>query len=237
MPIRDDDPEVGDQLDEVPGQRALIQRRGGGVEEQQDDIDDHCWKDHQEVGLELVLHGHALGAGGGDGGVGDEGQVVAEHGTAHNGAADHGHGHAGDVGDLDADGHQGGDRAHGGAHGKGQDAADDEDAGQDHAGRQQLQAQIGSGGHRAHGIGHAGEDAGFQEDEEHQDQRVISAALAEAGDQVIKAHGVLILLPHGAEDERADDGDQDTGIQRHRAGITGQDGGNDVQDDEDDQWQ
>ena len=38
------------------------------------------------VDAELVAHFAALAAGGGNGGVGDHGEVVAEHGAAHHGA-------------------------------------------------------------------------------------------------------------------------------------------------------
>lgn len=229
-----DDQDVRQQLDEVPGEGALIQCGGNGLERQQHDGDDHGRQNHEEVGLKLILHFHLLGTGGSDGGIRDEGHVVAEHGAAHHDAAYQRHIHAGLVGDLNADGHQGGNGTHGSTHGEAQHAADEEQAGQNHVGGQHLQAQVGHGGNGAHAIGDSVENTGLQEDKEHQNQGVITAALAEHGNNPIKVERSFFLLGH-AESKREDDSNENAHIQGHRARIPGHCSGDDIQYDEDQQ--
>ena len=69
-----------------------------------------------EIALEFVLHGAALTVAGGNGGVGDEGQVVAEHGSAHDASGTQRRVEAGRLGDFQCNGHDEGDGADGGSH-------------------------------------------------------------------------------------------------------------------------
>lgn len=72
---------------------------------------------------ELVLHPAALTVAGGDGGVGYKGEVIPEHGPAHDGADAQRQAEAGGRGDSYADGRDEGDGSHGGAHGGGDKTA------------------------------------------------------------------------------------------------------------------
>ena len=119
----------------------------------QDDVEQEdeegCREDDGKVGLEFVLHGAALGAGGGDGGIGDEGEVIAEEGTA-----DDTSGHEGERGacficQSDGDGHEGDDGADGCADGEGDDAGGEEDAGKYHVGGEKGESEVDSGIDRA----------------------------------------------------------------------------------------
>ena len=58
----------------------------------------------EEVAPEFVLHGAALSVAGGDGSVGNEGQIVAEHSAAHHSAHAQGSGERGDLSHLHSNG-------------------------------------------------------------------------------------------------------------------------------------
>ena len=75
-----------------------------------------CRKGNAYVGTELVGHAAALGLGGHDGGVGDEGEVVAEQAASHNNSRGHGDTGRSGVGYSHGNGYQGGNGATTGAY-------------------------------------------------------------------------------------------------------------------------
>ncbi len=159
---------IGDDLDEVEGQRLQRHDCLGTAEDQQEDQGDQRRRQrHKEVDAELVTHFAALAAGGGNGGVGDHGEVVAEHGAAHYGADDHGEGQTAFFRDANGDGDDGGDGAHRGAGGGAHKGGDDEQAGGQKLHRYQGQAQVHGGFAAAHGRRHIGKGTGQNEDHQH----------------------------------------------------------------------
>ena len=129
-----------------------------------------------EIALEFVLHGAALTIAGGDGGVGDEGQVVAEHGSAHDASGTQRRVEAGRLRDLQGDGHDEGDGADGGSHGSGDEAGDHKQHRHGEPGGDDVEHEVGDalGGAAPH---HADERARRQEDQQHGDDVLISHAL------------------------------------------------------------
>ena len=160
-----------------------------------------------EVGAELVLHLRALGGAGGDGGIGNKAEVVAEHRAAHDGGDAQRQVKAGIGGHRHGDGRQQGDGADGGAHGHGHEARHHEQHGNRQLHRGDGQQEIGHGlGAGASGDAH--EDARHQEDEDHGDDVLIADALSHQLQLFIKAHtAVLQARYQQRHQEGHDDGD------------------------------
>ena len=84
---KDQDDEIRNCLDQVIGIRPHCGAAAPqGQDEQDDQGDQRGRKSDAEIGPEFVLHQNALRLGGGNGGIGDKGQVVSEHGAADNGS-------------------------------------------------------------------------------------------------------------------------------------------------------
>ena len=105
-----------------------------------------------KVAPELIFHGAALAVTGCDGGIGDEGEVVTEHGTAHHGTDAQGSRKACRMGDLHSDGGQQGNGADAGTHGGGNEAGNHENHNYRKPGGNQIQHEISNalGGAAAH---------------------------------------------------------------------------------------
>ena len=98
---------IGEDLDEHKGPGL----HDGGIapadQEQDCQGDEGGGQGDKEVHPELVLQGHPLGPGGGDGGVGDHREVVTEHGAACTGSQHHRYAEAALAGKAHGNGHQG----------------------------------------------------------------------------------------------------------------------------------
>ena len=159
---------VGQDLDEIAGQGLQRHDRLRTAEDQQKDQGDQCRRQSdEEVDTELVAHFAALAAGGSDGGVGDHGEVVAEHGAAHHGTDDHGERQAAFFRNTHGDGDHGGDGTHGGAGGGAHKGGDDEQTSGQEFHRYQGQTQIYRGFAAAHDRRHVGEGTGQNVDHQH----------------------------------------------------------------------
>ena len=195
--------EVRNELDEV----VVVVHRARDVGSQGQRQDEHEGHDGRgqgdlEVLAELVLHLAALALAGGDGGVGDERQVIAEHGAAHDRAhaqrqaeargSRHGHGNGSD----ERDG------THRGAHGDGHEAADHEQHGHGELRRNDGQHEVG---HRLGRVAPHGahEHAGGHEDEDHGDDGLIADATAHNHQLVIE--GQLAVLEAGHQQRNKED--------------------------------
>lgn len=198
----------------------------------QDDVeqeDEECGReDDGKVGLEFVLHGAALGAGGGDGGVGDEGEVIAEEG-----AADDTSGHEGERGacficQSDGDGHEGDDGADGCADGEGDDAGGEEDAGKYHVGGEKGEGEVDSGIDRTDVFGRLGEGSGKDENPDHHHDVAMGCASGEAFDAFAEA-------ARAADDEGPGAGGHEGDGDGHFVEVACHDGGGEVEQEEDEQ--
>ena len=148
----------------------------------------------------------ALGLGGRDGRVGNEGQVVTEHGAAEDDARTVGDTESGALREGDGDRDEDRDRADTGAHGHGDEGRDDEHAGDRHASGQELEQEVRGAGRAAGCLRDAAEHAGEQEDEDHDGDVVIADALRAEVDLLIE--GPFAVLRHGGDPrdgEREDD--------------------------------
>ena len=94
----------------------------GALEGVDDEGGDGRGQDDAEVDPKFIAHATALGACGGDGGVGDEREVVAEEGTTRDDGRDVLHGQAERLGESEGDGHEGNDGADARSDGEGDDA-------------------------------------------------------------------------------------------------------------------
>ena len=148
-----------------------------------------------EVGAELVLHLRALGRAGGDGGVGNKAEVVAEHGTAHDGGDAQGQVKAGVGGHGHGDGGKQGDGAHGGAHGHGHEARHHEQHRHRQLHRGDGQQEVGDR-LRAGASGHAHKDTGHQENEDHGDDVLVTDALSHQLQLFIEADAAVLQARH-----------------------------------------
>ncbi len=185
-----------------------------GLEEKHQDGQDGGRQRHRHVDAELVLHLTPLGAGGGDGGVRDDGEVVSEHRATGDGSGGQGHGKPRFTGDACGDGGQGCNGSHGGAHGCGDESAHDKEAGQEERGRY---CRDGYGHHRIHtagGLGHGAEATGQKVDHAHGHDVAVSGPAQES------LHGVCEAL--SGEQNRQDDGGQ--GCHRGRYLVEGKAG-------------
>ena len=200
---------IGDDLDEA----VILQLHDADVRAQAEREDEH--ERHErggqgdgEVLAELVLHLAALTVAGGDGRVGDKGEVVAEHRAAHDGADAKRQGEArgvrrsdGDRGDerdrADARAHRGGDKA---AHHK------------------EHRHGVPRGNDREHEVRHAlgaaasddaDEDAGLHEDQDHRQDVLVADALSHERELLIKGEGAVL---QAGDEQRREKHDHDRDI-------------------------
>ncbi len=183
----------------------------------------HDQNDHQrgqrrgqgdpEIAPELILHGAALTVAGGDGGIGNEGQVVAEHGAAHDGADAKRQGEAGNVGNGDGDGHDQRDRAAGGAHGGGDKAGGDKQHSHRRPrgcdGEQEIRDRLRTGA-----TGNADEHTGCQEDQDHRHDVLIAHALTHNGKLFVKLERPVLQARNEQRDQEHDH--NGNGVKSHR---------------------
>ena len=175
----DQNHDVGQHLDDAVsagfhGTGAVAAQNGV-----QDHGDDGGGQSHEEVHAELVLHLGAAALGGGNGGVGDHGQVVAEVGAADDRGAHDGGVQTGALGHTDGHGSHGGDGAHGGADGGGDEAAHQKYAGDQQGHGDEVQSQVDDGRFAAHGGSGALEAAGHQIDQNDHHNAGVAHVLAE----------------------------------------------------------
>ena len=152
---------------------------------------------NEEIAAELVLHRTALTVAGGDGGIGNHGQVVAEHRAAHNGTDAQCRAVACSVGYLHSNGRQQRDGTHGGAHGRGDKAAD-------HKQHCHRKLRRNDGQHEVrHALGtgtshHAHKRARRKENQQHGDDILIPHALTHNLQLLIK-RDAAVLYTGGAD--------------------------------------
>ena len=198
---QDQNQQIGHDLDDAVLQHAHLGHHVGTTHDQQhDDGDDGGRQGDEEVHAELIAHLAALAAGGGDGSIGDHGQVVAEHGAAHAGTQHQGDAQAGLVRNADGDGNDGADGAHGGTGGSAHERGDDEHAGSQEVDGDQAQAQVDGGIAAAHGSCHAGEGTGQQIDHQHGQHVLIGRALGKDLETLVDA-----ALGHGKRHQQGNE--------------------------------
>lgn len=213
--------EVGQHL--VPCGPGYI---GGGYHAlPQDDVygehDEGGGGSEVDVGLELVAHAHALCLRGHDGGVGDEGEVVAEEGAAHDDGHDEGERRAGLPGYAHGHGGEGYDGAYGGAYGEGDEAGGQEEAGQEHAVGQEAQGEVDGGVDGSHGTGRLGKSSGEDEDPYHEHEVLVARTAGEDGD-------ALLETELGGDTHGIGRGGEEGDGQGHLVEVTGKDGAYEV---------
>ena len=93
-------------------------------------------QDNFKILAEFIAHIAALGFDRGNGGIGNNGQVVTKHGATNHGTGANGHGKARLLTDAGSNGSQRRNRTHASAHGNGDEAADNEKSRNGHASRQ-----------------------------------------------------------------------------------------------------
>ena len=148
-----------------------------------------------EVGAELILHLAALGRAGGNGGVGDKAQVIAEHGAAHHGCHAQGQGEAGIGSHRHGNGHQQRDGTHAGTHGDGHEAGHHKQHGHSQLGRRHAQQEVG-GSLGAGAAGHAHEDTGGHEDQDHGHDVLVAYAFCHQLQLAVKLDGAVLQTGH-----------------------------------------
>ena len=161
----------------------------------------------EEVAPELILHGAALTVAGGDGGVGNEGQVVAKHGAAYNGAHTEGQIEVRRSGNLHGNGGEQRNGAHAGAHGGGDEAGHHKEHCHGKLGRNQAQHKVGHALSRvsAH---HAYKGACRQENKQHGDNVLVPHAGGHNRELFVKAQAPVLEAGHqNGHQKRNDDGD------------------------------
>ena len=120
-----------------------------------------------------------LAAGSGDGGIGDHGEVIAEHCAADHGAQNHQQVQSALFRNADSDGSDGGDGTHGGAGCRTHERADDKQARRKELDRHEAQAHVHGGVAAAHLSGHGSERAGQDVDDQHGQNVHVGSALGE----------------------------------------------------------
>lgn len=170
-----------------------------------------------DVGLELIVHADALSLRGHDGGVGDERQVVAKEGAAHDDGHDEGERRARLPGNAHGDGGEGYHGAYRGAYGEGDEAGGDEEAGQEHTVGQEAQGEVDGGVDGAHSTRCLGKGAGKDEDPYHEHEVLIARSAGEEG------YTLLELEASGDTHGIGRSGEEGHG-ERHLVEVTGKDG-------------
>ena len=138
-----------------------------------------------EVFTELVFHLAALSVAGGDCRVGDEGEVVAEHGSAHDGGDAERQRKAGGLGNSSGDRHEKRDRSDGGSHGRGDEAGNDKEHSDGILCRNPGEHEIGNALCTAPSD-NADKRACGEEDQQHCDDVFVPDALSHEGELFFK---------------------------------------------------
>ena len=174
---RDEDDDVGQYLNQRKGMFPCADCRFRTAKEnQQDDRHDGRDQGQPEVQAELILHGTALRARRSNGRIGNNGQVVAQHDTAHDAAHHEGHGNAGLFGDGNGNGADRCGTAYRGARSRSDEAGNDEYAGCQIFRRNIRKAQIDRRVDAAHGLTRSGKAAGQEVNDAHDDNIGITTA-------------------------------------------------------------
>ncbi len=134
---------------------------------------------NQEIHFEFILQITALGAGGSNGGIGNHGQIVAKHGTAHAGPQKKGRRKAALFRHACRNRDNGCHRAHGGTCGGAHKSGNKENAYRQILGWNETHTQIHGGIPSAHGSCHGGKSTGQNVDHEHGHDIVIAGASGE----------------------------------------------------------
>ncbi len=200
----DEHEQIRDRFDELIA--LFLDRTDIGTKREQKNEhegDDGGGKNDGEVRAEFIPHRAPLTAAGGDGGIGNKGKVVPEHGAAHDRTDAKRHGEARRLRDGDGDGGDQGDGADRGAHGGGNEAADEEQNAHGEARRNERKHEIGDalGGASADD---ADEDAREQEDEQHGDDVFVSDAAAHDGKLFIEGQLFVLQSRREERDEKDD---------------------------------
>src|SRR5699024_6836338 len=187
---------------------------GTGHDQKQNHGDDGSRQYDQKVFPEFILHLGALGADGRDGGIGNHGQIISEHGAPHHGSGTDSHAHSRFVADPHGDGRHGCDGTHGSPHGYGDKTADYKKPRHRHIGRHDGQPQIDRTLHAASHIHRLGKAAGHQKDQTHGHDVFISHPLGNQCDVLLKTDFPVLQKTHQQRDENSHDG-------RHAVEISG----------------
>ena len=166
-----------------------------------------------EIFAEFVLHRAALPVAGGDGGVGNEAQIVTEHCPAHDGRDTQRQGIAAGRGDGDGNGRDERDGADARAHRGGDKAAYDEQHRHGEFRRDDREHEIRHA-LRARAAHHADEDTGGKEDEQHRHDVLIAHTIAHQRELFVERQRAVLAAGYEQRDEKDDD-DGD-GIKSHR---------------------
>ena len=160
-----------------------------------------------EVGAELILHLAALGRAGGDGGVGNEGEVVAEHSAAHHGGNAQRQGEAGIGSHGNSDGRNEGDGTYGSTHRHRDEAGYYEENCHSQLGGGNVQQEVG-GSLGAGATGDAHEDTGSHENKDHGHDVGVAHTLCHQHQLIVKADGAVLQAGHQYGNEKCHhDGD------------------------------
>ena len=162
--------QVRQYFQRVKGQTGDVHRVFRTPDEQQNEHGkDGCRQGDIKVEAEFILHFAALAFGGCDGGVGNHGKVVAEHGAPDTGANHQGHGKPTLIGQAYRDWHDRSNGSHGGAGSGAHESGDNEHAGCQVLWRNDGKAQVDRGIASAHGAGYGRKCACQYVDEQHRD--------------------------------------------------------------------
>ena len=142
-----------------------------------------------------------MAVAGGDGGIGDKGEVVPKHPAAQHGGHAHGRGKAGGPSHGKGNGGDEGDGSHRGAHGQGDKAAHHEKNRHGKLGRDDGQKKVGHAVCAAPAY-HPHKQAGGQEDENHDNDILIAHAFAHEGQLFLQGKGSVLAASHKEGDEK-----------------------------------
>ena len=200
------DHQIGQDLPDAVCADLRLSAAAPGEGDEDHQGEDGCRQDDEEVHAELVLHLTALGADRGDGGVGDHGEVVTEHGARGHRRDAQDHLEAGGFAHGDGEGGQGGDGAHRGAHGDGHEAGDQEQARHRELAGQVVQEQIDRAVGAAGGLDRAGKGACGQKDQAHGEDVLIRHPVGHYLQLGVEVQGPVLDAGYEQGDEEGHDG-------------------------------
>ena len=133
----------------------------------------------QEIHAELIFHLSTNGSCGGNGSIGDDGEVIAEESTAvYSGKVQRNTG-SGLLRDGQRNRRDGNQSTGGCANGSGDQSGNDKDARENEMNGENAQAQVHNAGNTAHTLAYTRESAGYQKDHTHEHAALITGSLAE----------------------------------------------------------
>ncbi len=186
------------------------------------------WGHDADVDVELVFHAASLCLGGHDGGVADEGEVVAKVCAADDEAHHEGDADARLCGDADSQRCECGDGAATGADAEGDEAGGEEDAWQDELFGQMCQRKVDGGINGSHRFGRCCECAGKDEDGQHQHHCCASGSLRKNLDAFVHRAFYGQQGIDGADQKGDGDG--------NLVEVLGNDAGGKVEDEKENEW-